>query len=303
VKRALAVVGAVVMIAVAVVVRSAIDDGKSSGGTTSSAESSTIVCVTELAEQCRALTGGDVRIEDAAVTAKAIAAGKEDADAWVTLDPWPAIVDQLAGGDVMGSPSRVARTDLVIAMVEERAARLAPTCGGTVTWKCLGDDIGHAWTEFGGDPLWGAIKAGIPPVSSAEGLVLLGDAASGYFGRSTFATNDFDDAFLVWKSKVTATPADLATFILKFPAAFSAVGTTRTDVVRGSGAKPVTIIDAPPPAHAVAVIASVDGRRIPGFANGLKDRLVNAGWTTDRLDDPTGLPDAGVLLALSWLTG
>jgi hypothetical protein len=140
-------------------------------------------------------------------------------------------------------------------------------------------------------------------VSSAEGLLLLGHATAGYFGTAAFATNDFDDLFLVWKGKVTATPAAFTTFIQQFPAAFSAVGTARVDATAGSGSRPVSVIDAVPAARAVVVISPIDGRGIPGFTNGLKDRLRNAGWSTDGLADPTGLPDAGVLLALSGLTG
>ena len=300
-KRLLAVVGAVVMIAAAIVIRSALDDG--GAGSTSSSGPATIACITELAAQCRALTGGTVRIEDAAVTARAIASGQTDIDAWVTLDPWPTIVNQLAQRDATGTTTRLARTELVIAMVQERASKLAAACNGAVTWKCLGDDIGRPWADLGGQPDWGTVKAGVPPLSSAEGVLLLGHAASGFFGTSDFATNDFDDAFLVWKSKVTTSAATFTTFIQQFPAAFSAVGTTGVDARTGSGARPVAAIDPVPAARAVVVITPLKGRRVPGFTSGLKDRLRDAGWSLDGLDASTGLPDAGVLLALSGLTG
>jgi hypothetical protein len=102
---------------------------------------------------------------------------------------------------------------------------------------------------------------------------------------------------------VTATPANFTTFIQQFPAAFSAVGATKVDVTAGSGTRSVASIDAAPSADAVVVIASVAGHKIPGETNALKDRLRSAGWSTDKLSDPTGLPSAGVLLALSGLTG
>lgn len=302
-KRFLAVAAAVTMIIVAIVIRSGIDGDGGGSGDTTKPSTATIACITELADQCRDL-GGTVRIEDAAVTAKAIAAGTAQIDAWITLDPWPAMVDQLAKREVTGKATRVARTDLVIAMVAERADRLAGTCpGGAVNWRCLGDAIGGQWTDVGGQPEWGTLKAGLPAQTSAEGVLLLGEAASGYFGNASFATNDFDDAFLVWKSKVTATPATFTRFIQQFPAAFSAVGTTRRDATAGTGTRPVAVIDPVPAARAVVVIAPVEGHGVPGFANGVKDRLRDAGWATDGLDQPTGLPDAGVLLALSGLTG
>jgi len=301
VKRTLAVAGAVLMIVVAIIVRSAIDNGDSAPPSQQS--TGTIACITELADACAALTGVTVRVEDASVTAKAIAKGNADIDAWVTLDPWPDIANELAKRTVADPGNRIARTDLLIAMVGERAAPLATACGGTVNWKCLGDAIGRPWTELGGQPEWGAIKAGVPNTTTAAGLIFLGHASSGYFGTENFATNDFDDAFLVWKSKVTATPATFTTFIQQFPAAFSGVGATRVDVTAGSGTRPVTAIDPAPSADAVVVIAPVAGHKVPGGTNALKDRLRSAGWSTDNLPAPTGLPNAGVLLALSGLTG
>lgn len=299
-KRTLAIAGAVMMIVVAIIIRSAIDSGDSSS---SPPATGTIVCITELADACNGLTGVTVRIEDASVTAKAIAKGSANIDAWVTLDPWPEIANQLAKREVADAGSRIARTDLLIAMVAERAAPLARNCGGTINWKCLGDAIGTPWIDLGGQPEWGAIKAGVPNTTTAEGLILLGHASSGYFGKADFATNDFDDGFITWKAKVTATPATFTEFIQKFPAAFSAVGATKVEVSAGSGTRPVTSIDPAPSADAVVVVAPVAGHKVPGATNALKDRLRSAGWSTDNLGSPSGLPSAGVLLALSGLTG
>jgi len=301
VKRTLAIAGAVLMIVVAIIIRSAIDSNDSSPSADQS--TGTIACITELADACNSLAGVTVRIEDASVTAKAIAKGTAGIDAWVTLDPWPEIANQLAKREVATAGNRIARTDLLIAMVAERAAPLAVTCGGTVNWRCLGDAIGRPWVDLGGQPEWGTVKAGVPATTSAEGLLLLGHASSGYFGTENFATNDFDDAFLVWKSKVTASPATFTTFIQQFPAAFSAVGASKVEVTAGAGTRPVASIDPAPSADAAVVIAPVGGHKVPGATNALKDRLKAAGWSTDNLGASTGLPNAGVLLALSGLTG
>src|SRR5947209_6453954 len=232
------------MIALAVVTRSAIDGGKSNGGAPASSGPVTLVCLRELESVCTALSRPNVtvRVEDASITARALAKGDTSITAWVTLDPWPAMVNQLAHREVTTASTPVAATDLVIAMVQERADRLAPKGGGTVGWHCLGDAIGHPWTDVGGQPEWGTVKAGIPPVSSAAGLLLLGNAASGYFGSTTFATNDFDDAFLVWKGNVVRQPSSFTTFIQQFPAAFSAVGSTRAEVTAQAGSRPVVTI-------------------------------------------------------------
>ncbi|MEY2434798.1 MAG: hypothetical protein QOC92_4523 [Acidimicrobiaceae bacterium] len=299
-KRFLAIAGAVAMVCLAIVIRAGIDRGGSN--TTTPSGPVKIACITELEAQCRALSSVSLRVEDAAVTAKAIATGTADIDGWITIEPWPAIVNQLAQTKQVGASTPIARTELVIAMVKERADVLAAKCGGSIGWRCLGDAIGKQWTELGGMPEWGAVKAGLPPASTASGLVLLGNAASGYFGRTDFATNDFDGDFGIWRSKVTATAASFDDFILKFPAAFSAVGATRAVVTTSSGTRAVATITPAPAASAVIVLAPVNGGRIGSVAKDVLARALNSvGWSTDNLSAPSGLPNAGVLLALSGL--
>jgi hypothetical protein len=172
-----------------------------------------------------------------------------------------------------------------------------------VNWKCLGDAIGQQWVDVGGDVQWGEVKAGIPKVTTASGAILLGGATVDYFGgRTDFAINDFDDAFPVWKAKVTKTPASFSTFLQQFPAAFSAVGAIDVLANPGSRANEVSKIPTTSHAAAVVVVTSVDGGKTGNVAKQLGPVLQQQGWSTDRLDDPTGLPDPGVLLALSGLT-
>lgn len=297
-KRFLALVAAVVMIGGAIVIRSNIDDDDSGG---SSSGPVTIACVTELAAQCKALANVEVRVEDAAITAKAIADGKSDIDGWVTFAPWPEIVDLLARRDAISDGTRIARSQLVIATVEERQAVLNCT-----TWRCLGDAIGQPWTSFGGKQEWGAVKIGLPPLASGAGLLMFGNAVSGFVGRADIATNDLDadPEYPVWRANVTTseTSAPLRTFVQQFPAAFSFVGATeaeRNAVTRDGVGTLVPI----PTASAVVVIAPVNGGRVSGLTSDLQRQLRETGWSTDGLEAPTGLPDAGVLLALSGLTG
>jgi hypothetical protein len=297
-KRFLAIAASIVMVCVAVVVRSSIDGGGS--GANSSSRPITIACVTELETQCKALSNVTVRVEDASVTAKAIAAGKAEIDGWVTFDPWPDIANQLAQRKATSDSARMAASQLVIAMVQERADVFGPTCGGTINWKCLGDAVSRQWTDFGGKPEWGIVKAGIPPFASGIGLLIFGNAASGYFGRTDFATNDFDDAFAVWRSNLTATPASFTDFIVKFPAAFSAVGTTEVEIA-GKGARPVAQIVPIPSGSAVVMLTSVDSKRALGLTNDLTKLLRDSGWGP-ALPGATGVPNSGVLLALSGLT-
>ena len=301
-RRFVAITASVVMVCVAIVIRSNIDNS-GSGKTPTPAGPITIACVTELATECNALSGVSVRIEDASITARAIAKGNSGISGWVTFDPWPAIVDELARATVTGETKRLGASPMQIAMVHERADALAPTCGGAVTWKCLGLTIGKQWSEVGGRPEWGAVKAGIPPTSSALGLLTLGNAASGYFGRTDFATNDFDSDFTIWRANVTATPATFSEFILKFPAAFSAVGATDREVVAGKGSRDVTAITPSPSGFAVVVLAQVSDNRALRSAGDLTSLLQQDGWQAPPSRTAEGLPTPGVLLALSGLAG
>lgn len=300
-KRFAAITTSVVMIAIALIIRSHIDDNGSAGGGGSASGPVTIACVTELADQCNSLKNVTVRVEDAATTAHDIVAGTAHIDGWVTFDPWPEIVNQLARRTATHDTARLAGSPLEIAMVAERAAAFAPACGGSVNWKCLGDAIGKQWTDVGGHVEWGAVTAGIPPVSTGSGLLLLANAASGYFGRIDFATNDFDTDFGVWKSKVTATPTNFAAFLLKFPAAFSAVGAIAAQADAGARAGEIVALGPPPTASAVVVLTAVDSNRAQPRAGDLTKALRSSHW--DAAPPSSGLPDAGVLLALSGLTG
>jgi hypothetical protein len=298
-KRMLALMGAVVMIAVAVVIRSSLDGDGTPGP--SSSGPLTIACVTELEVQCRALPNVNVRIEDAATTARALADGKADIDGWVTFDPWPEIVDALApGGDAVGDSTRIARSALVIATVKERQDVF-----GCTSWRCLGEAIGQPWTAVGGKQEWGTVKVALPPPTTGLGLLMLGNAVSGFFGRSDIATNDFDTDpdFAVWRANVTVSVARAAftTVVQQFPAAFSYVAVTdveRRTAVRGD----IGTLTPQPAASADVVVAPVDGGRVAGIRGDLQKRLRDAGWSTDGLNEATGLPNAGVLLALSGLT-
>jgi len=287
-KRALAVLGAIVMIGVSVAIRHNIDSDSKSAAS----GPLTIACITELADACNAMSNVTVRVEDASVTAKAIADGQTDIDGWVTFDPWPTMAAVLAQHDVVRKSTPVASSPLAIAMVRERAAALAPLCGGQVNWKCLGDNAGKQWSELGGKPEWGTLKVGLPSASSASGSLLLADAATSYFGRTAFATNDFDDLFRVWRTNLVATPGTFTDFIQFFPAKFSAVGAIRA--VADPGTREVDLIDQS--ASAVVVLADLTGRT---RTSDLQRILIAGGWT-----DPgaSGLPDPGVLLALSGLT-
>jgi hypothetical protein len=325
VRRALALLAAASMIVAAIFIRSRIDEdtthvvsGSSNAPPTGPI---TIACVTELAYACDAIKqehpGIRTRVEDAASTAQALAERTAGVDGWLTLEPWPDIVNDLAQNSIFQSETSIASSPLVIAMVRQRANVLASNCpDGVVGWKCLGDRVGKPWTDLtGGVPAWGNVTVGNPPLTSATGLLLFGNAATGYFGRTDIATNDFDDpSFMAWRAKMKTTfmSADpFQEFVTQLPAKFSAVGVTSAEEKAnvGSKADQVMVINPNPQASAVVTLAPVgSGSRadqVSRLANStsLHDTLKFEGWNVGDIPKDTGLPDHGVLLALSGLSG
>jgi len=201
-------------------------------------------------------------------------------------------------------------------MVKEREVVLAPNCpGGVVGWKCLGDYVGRPWTEVtGGVPSWGNVTVGNPLLMSATGLLLFGNAVTGYFGKTDIATNDFDDTFNAWRAKMKATFTEsdpFTAFVTQLPAKFAAVGVTageeQTNV--GAQAAKVIVVAPSPQATAIVTLAPVGSgnraQQVNRLASGksLLAALGTDGWTVGQIPDQTGLPDAGILLALSGLAG
>jgi hypothetical protein len=319
VKRVLAIIGAALMITIAFVIRSSRESDNSSSATNGNGNPSTvtIACVPELEAQCTMLEGPGVtvNIQDAADTAQKLKSGDAGIDAWFTLAPWPAITNELAKASVIDDGTPVASAGLVIASVKERADVLAKSCpGGRLDWKCVIDANGKAWSDLGGNPAWGTVKVGLPPKSTALGLLLNGNAVAGYFDKADIATNDFsaDPNFAAWRSKLdkASTNAQAFTqFVQQFPAAFSAVGASSADASGlGERAGQVAIAPGSPEANAVAVLAPVTGstkaNKIADLAKNkaLVQAFSNAGWSVPAQPD-AGLPDPGVLLALSGLAG
>jgi hypothetical protein len=315
------------MVVAAVLIRSRIDDSKTHVVSLSSAGPRTgpltVVCITELANECAAIHAAhpevQTRVEDATTTAQALAKGDtNNIDGWLTLEPWPDIANAISAAQVSGpiftSEMSIASSPLVITMVKQRANVLASNCpNGVVDWNCLGNSVGQPWTALtGGITAWGKVTVGNPPLTSATGLLLLGNGATGYFGRTNISTNDFDDAFNTWRTSMKSTFMDsdpFADFVTQLPAKFAAVGSTaaeeKTNI--GSKADQVAVINPNPRATAVVTLAPVgSGDRAQAVSQladttSLHDTLAIEGWDTGNIPPKTGLPDPGVLVALSGL--
>lgn len=288
--RLLALLAAIGLIVGAVIVRGVLDD--EDNGPESSPprgdEPMQIVCSPEVARACAALDPSeyDVTQEDAAVTATRLSGPDElDIDAWVVPAPWPAMVDDMrvrAGRDaIFDDASVVARSPITI---------VAGGDPGDCGWKCIGD---------------GTDRLGAPAPTSGLGLLVLGAAATGWFGTADFATNDFDPAFQSWitaladrivaandpVTRMLQSPAffDLAvSFEADATAALEAASADRREGLSLQYPRPVTYLDA-----TVAAIGDSSTELVDVIGAELLDR----GWTTPD-DTPSGLPRAGVLLAL-----
>lgn len=305
-KRVLAVVGAVALVLVAVVVRSAIDDDGGGGGTGGDRPTDgqvLAVCDTDLAPQCRALTGATVRVEPSATTSASIVDGTgDDIDVWVTTHAWveltAARVAAHEGSIPLGAVQPVAIGDVALGIVASRADAMQQLCGGTPSWRCLGDNAGRPWAEAGGQPTWGAVRTGLPDADTAVGLEVLASVATGYFGNTTFAANDFaPEGFDGWLARLTEASGrgdrDLLTTLVRRQGTYDAGGV----LAHQAAPRPELVMVSLQPTVAVPVVAVQLGGDPFDGVSALRGALVEAGWTPGG-GAPAELLGPGVMGAL-----
>jgi hypothetical protein len=284
-KQVLAVAVAALLVAVAIVVRGALDDdgdeGPAEGG-----DELVIACVRELRAACEALDA-DVRIEDPAATI----AAAEEVDAWVTFDPWPEIAAAAENRAVFGDEVvPVASTVLVLVT---RTAAVPGSCGPEPDWVCVADATGSRAPT-------------LPQPDSAFGTLALGFAARGWSAverpGEPFARNEFElPQFDAWRRTLRFSTDPVADMIQLAPAGPVATATSRATfdtVVLGS--READALAATPTAVSATAAVIVVGPAADRVADdaGLTDGLVTLGWRLDPEAATTGLPNAGVLFAL-----
>ncbi|HEX2063256.1 MAG TPA: substrate-binding domain-containing protein, partial [Acidimicrobiales bacterium] len=283
-------------------------------------------------------SGGDARlsvtVEPAGVTATRLSAGAlQGVDGWLVTRPWAETVGaarERAGLEpALGVGPVVARSPVVLAVWPDRAEALRGHCpAGRIEWACLGDRAGQRWEELGGQPAWGLVKPGhADPGHEATGLVVLGAAATGFFGNADFSRVEIeeDDRFRGWLRRLeravpTFRPSagtPLQDMLLKGPAAFDVVGTTEAEgrallAAAARSDKPVLLYPAPVATADLVLASSGSGPASQQLARLLRGEagrqaLARDGWRVGRGAPPAGspplapgpgLPDAGVLQAL-----
>ncbi|HYD09123.1 MAG TPA: hypothetical protein VEA78_03390 [Acidimicrobiales bacterium] len=274
--RVLAVLGALAMIVVAVVVRGAIDDdGDATDGRGRDPEGQ-VVCATELREVCPP----GASIEDAATTADRLLTA-DGVDAWLTFEPWPAIVDD----------ARVrAGLDPLFDEVEPLASSPLVAVGPSGTEE--------TWAEIAG----GDLRVGTRDLTGGLGALHLGALATGLVGSTDFATNDLTPAI---RSRLDAIAEDAETSsapvrqLLQSRAffdvalSFSAEAEAALAAADPSRSAGLTVLYPAPMAEMVAVAAGD-----AALAGDAGRSLLAAGWIEP---GPSNLPSAGVLTALRGL--
>lgn len=268
-KRVLAVLGAVAMVAAGFGVRGWLDDrdgGSSSGSggsTTDRDEASTdgsaatLLCDDSLGTVCDTLAAEfddlTVDVRDAGtvldeLTEQGFEAGDAGYDGWLAPNPLPEMLrderDRAGLSPVLAeSTATLARSPLVVAAWGERADALAPSCEDeSITWRCIGDHAGEAWADVGGQPTWGDVEPGFAsPQDDSLGILVAGQASTSFFGDAGFASNDFDtDGFRGWlrnlEDSVPRFPSTVGTPLVQMltlgPSSYDFVGTTEAETAR-----------------------------------------------------------------------
>jgi hypothetical protein len=206
-KRIAALAAAVAMVAGAWALRDALagDDGNGSGGAGEAPDELRLRCATELQDVCdrvaRERDGVDVQIEDPGVTADAIAelpTGDDPGfDVWLTDGPWAAMADDdrsFAGldGEVLGTPSEVlARSPSVIVVQAARRDEVAAACGGTIAWRCVGEQAA-------------TLRVGLTHPDRGDGLITLSAAVADALDTTDYSAVDFEEpGFTTWLESLT----------------------------------------------------------------------------------------------------
>jgi hypothetical protein len=337
VKRVLALLAAVALVALGFLVRDwratgevalpglPTDEGGDDGGGGAGAGEGPVLCDTGIVEVCDELdaAGVEVRREAAGASVDRLvglgndAAGDEVPAAWVTIAPWPAIVDEArerAGAGPLFEPVEgpaVASSPLVLLIWEDRGQVLAAECeSGEVDLDCVVQVAGQTWGELGGPETWGPFKPGFDdPAVSSLGLAVLGAVTAAEldtvgFGSRSLADDDYLDALTRLGNAVPdyrpTAGSPLAAAVQTGPATYDLLLTSEaaaTTAVEGSAqwgprliANHAGTVDRDGVTAVDLVVAST-GHDVTDTLSAVEAAAADAGWhTTDVSPDP--LPGA-----------
>lgn len=292
VKRLGAFFAAILLVVGAVLLRDWLDDrsddatgSDSSGGPTTdqvSGNSFALICSTEFEDVCEALAGANitVTVEPAGTTLDRLAKVDDDQlpDAWLTLDPFPAMLDQTRERSVAGfgpattGTAPVASTTPIVAVAGRISATFAAACSTPSTATCAGTI--------------GAVEVGISdPFSEASGLLNFANGVAGLVGSTEIDSIQLEESEVrVWvrglgdQNNAVSTESPLETLInrdSKVNVAYSTTAEVFSNPARP--AKPYEILSVEPAFAHVAVFA-VMGDDDAALRTQLSTALTAAGW-------------------------
>ncbi len=312
-RRLSAVIVAVAMIVGAYYLRHRVIDKPSTsaagstpgGGTAGTTVKPRLVCISELATACNTVgtqLGLAVSVEAAGTTLTMLSGLDTDSGPvfWLTIDPWPDLVDNtrsrtnrtsLAGGRVT-----VASTPVVIAGPSSRLKVLTDHCPA-LEWSCIGDSVGKPWGDIGGQPSWQDVSLRHPsPVGSAGGLAVFASALASKATTNALSTEN-TQAISSWANVLESTnkaagvndrPIDPVVIGQRF----DLVAALASDVPASVATfQPATAVSA----NAVLVTyggASGGAEGTAALAPALATEMGKVGWTTGPPLHPDSMPDA-----------
>jgi len=297
------------------------DSRKSGGDSASSDAKFRLTCAVELADVCNALAATQpnltVKPEEAGITADRLTKLPDNAnpgfDAWLTVGPWAEIVQDNRNftentGAILGTPSGVlGSSPAKLVTLKSGETALNTACGGTITWKCLGQNQSLPQPQ----------GIGMPSPNTGVGLAVLADATNSFFGSNSYSASDFEDAaFIGWFDQLTKKSRESnlggQTVLERAVVAtgtYTTVGALSSEVASlPTSTKKFNPLPAPKGAPAQPVIAQV--RLVPARGVNAKDALdqvnsevltnllAKSNWDTAPQNPESNLPDPGVLQVL-----
>ena len=308
-KRVAAVLIAAALIVAAVLIRNGLDDDSSSAtnGTAnpSSGGKATVVCSTEFKAVCATLDPKKytVTIEPAGVTFDRLAANDGvTPNAWVTLDPFPGMVDAARSfasfPPFSSTVTAVATDEPVLAVAKSVAKQIATLCPAPITWKCAGANAGKAPADVNVKLLLGIIN----PASEADGLLSLANGVAGYFGSAVLTSASWENSdFTGWlrnlgarRAKEEQVGGDPLSTLASRPSAVNVAATTESKAK--TSAQPDKFLTvAVDPAIALTAVVAVYDSRASALPAQIGAALSSAGWTAGAASAQL---DAGTFIAL-----
>ncbi|MBA2281015.1 MAG: hypothetical protein M3527_04205 [Actinomycetota bacterium] len=295
-KRVLALLGAVALVAGALALRSALADDSADVATEPGDEpgavaAPVVACVPELETVCRGMARiFELRVEEPADTVAAIDSGTE-IDAWVTFDPWPEMAGIESNHAFFSDPGLILASSPLVMLV--RNGLLDGACADDPNWACAVE------ARPG--------RAAVPSPDSAVGRLALGWAAAEWNDvvrpGEPFATAEFElPEFRNWLDDLaTDEPDPLDEVLVLGPAGPFVLATTHADVSQrlagsredGRLAEFQTSRDA-----SVAVVIVGPAAEFLASEPTLAANFESAGWTPST-EGSSGLPSPGLMFALA----